>query len=167
MAGVTTEAIKTLREKTGAGVMESKRALEASGGNINQAEQLLREWGLARAGKKAGRVASQGLIEAYVHAGGRIGVLVEVNCETDFVARTEEFKALAHDVAMQIAATNPRLVSDETADGPSADEELPLLRQPFIKDPSLTVQDVVNHAIAKLGENIVVRRFARYELGAE
>ncbi|MBI4491242.1 MAG: translation elongation factor Ts [Chloroflexi bacterium] len=167
MAGVTTEAIKALREKTGAGVMESKRALEASSRNLARAEELLREWGLARAAKRAGRVAAQGLVEAYVHAGGRIGVLVEVNCETDFVARTDEFKRLAHDLAMQVAATNPRSVAGEAGADSTAEEDLPLLEQPFIKDPSQTVQDLINEAIRKLGENVVVRRFCRYELGAE
>lgn len=165
MAAVTTESIKTLREKTGAGVMESKRALEEAGGNMDQAEQLLREWGLARAAKKGGRLAAQGLVEAYVHAGGRIGVLVEVNCETDFVARTDEFQRLAHDIAMQIAATNPASVGDD--EGATPDGEQPLLDQPFIRDNALTVRDVIKQAIAKLGENIVVRRFARFELGGE
>lgn len=162
---MTTEAIKALRNKTGAGVMDAKRALEQSGGNQDKAENLLREWGLARAEKKVGRIASQGIVESYIHAGGRIGVLVEVNCETDFVARTDEFKLLARDLAMQIAAMNPSSVSG--GDELSEDESVPLLKQQFIRDASRAVEDVIREAIAKLGENIVVRRFSRFELGAD
>lgn len=167
MAQITTEAIKALRERTGAGVMDCKRALEEAGGDSDRAERLLREWGIARASKKTTRAASQGLVEAYVHAGGRIGVLIEVNCETDFVARTDLFKQLAHDLAMQVAATNPPSVSEEGSRDGAEGQSLPLLKQPFIKDESRTVQDVIHEAISKLGENIVVRRFARFELGGE
>lgn len=165
----STEDVKKLREETGAGIMESRRALIEAGGDWERAKQLLREWGAVKAEKKVGRVARQGIVDCYIHAGGRIGVLVEVNCETDFVARNEQFRQLAHDIAMQIAATNPRYIGTE----PEAEAvvgvspyELPLLKQPFIKDPSITVEDLVRQAIARLGENIVIRRFARFEVGA-
>lgn len=166
MAEITTAMVKALRDQTGAGIMDAKRALESTGGNMAKAAEILREQGLARAAKKAERVAGQGLVEAYIHAGGRIGAMVEVNCETDFVARTDDFKRLAHDVAMQVAATNPKIVGNEgTRDEQIPDEEI-LLKQPFIKDPSVSIEDLVKNSIAKLGENIVVRRFARFELGA-
>jgi elongation factor Ts len=158
----TTEQIKELRELTGAGIMECKRALD-EGGSIEGAQKLLKEWGLATAEKKAGREASQGLIESYVH-GGRIGAIVEVNCETDFVARTDDFKKLAREIAMQVASMNPSRVSSQEQ---SNDGDVPLLDQPYIRDSSKTVQDLINDAIAKLRENIVVRRFARFELGSE
>ncbi|HEY8492037.1 MAG TPA: translation elongation factor Ts [Dehalococcoidia bacterium] len=164
---VSTNDVKLLREQTGAGVMECKRALEEAGGDFEQAKQLLKEWGAARAEKRAAREASQGIIEAYIHAGGRIGVLVEINCETDFVARTDTFKDLAHDIAMQVAATNPLAVSEEDLpeDAEGDPKDLCLLLQPFIKDQGRTVGDVVKEAIAKTGENIRVRRFVRYALG--
>ena len=164
---VSTEQIKQLREQTGAGIMDCKRALEEARGNPGEAEKLLKQWGLANVAKKAGREASQGIVDSYIHAGGRVGALVEVNCETDFVARTGDFRALVHDIAMQVAAMNPSRLS---ADEPSTDGlkgDVPLLEQPFIKDPSKTIKDLVNEAIAKLRENIVVRRFARFELGTE
>jgi elongation factor Ts len=167
LAEVTTETIKTLRERTGAGIMDCRRALVDAGGDMDKAEKLLREWGIASAAKKATRAASQGVVESYIHAGGRIGVLVEVNCETDFVARTDLFKALARDLAMQIAAMNPPSVTEETGGNGAEGDAVPLLKQQFIKDPSRTVQDVIHDAISKLGENILVRRFARYELGGE
>jgi elongation factor Ts len=161
------EKIKQLRERTSAGVMDCKRALEQSGGDMEKAEKLLAEWGMASASKKAHRVTAQGLVESYIHAGGRIGVIVEVNCETDFVARTDEFRKLAHDIAMQIAAQNPIVVHEE--DLPEGFEGLPteavLMLQPFIRDPSRTIRDLVNEAIGKTGENIQVRRFARFEIG--
>ena len=164
---ISVSAVKALREQTGAGVMDCKRALEASGGDMDQAAAWLRQQGLAIAAKKTNRLAAQGLVESYIHAGGRIGVLVEVNCETDFVARTSEFKELAHNLAMQIAATAPRCISpDETF--PDADYSPPescLLTQPFIRDPDKTVRDVITETIAKVGENIQVRRFSRFELG--
>jgi elongation factor Ts len=156
----TTEQIKELRDLTGAGIMECKRALE-EGGSIEDAQKLLKEWGLATAEKKAGREASQGLIESYIHS-GRIGALVEVNCETDFVARTEDFRVLAREIAMQVAATNPSRLN---AQEPAEDGDVPLLDQPYIRDPNKTVQDLLNEAIAKVRENIVIRRFARFELG--
>ena len=166
MAQITTAMVKELREQTGAGVMDAKRALEQTGGDMVKAMAILREQGLARAAKKAERVAGQGLVEAYVHAGGRIGAMVEVNCETDFVARTDDFKRLAHDIAMQIAATSPRAVGNEPQEEEQPPVEEVLLKQPFIKDPSITIEDLVKNSIAKLGENIVIRRFARFELGA-
>ncbi len=171
--------VKELREKTGAGIMECKRALEETGGHVDKAMDLLRQQGLAKADKKSGREASQGLIEPYIHGGGRIASLVEVNCETDFVARTPDFKELAHDIAMQVAATSPRYL--EVAVVPEADwadlerefgsreraaEAVCLLEQPFIKDPKRSIRDLVKGSIAKIGENIVVRRFARFEVGA-
>ena len=165
---ITADDVKRLRELSGAGVMDCKRALEDAGGNVDRATQLLWERGIAQAEKRSSRSASQGLVETYIHAGGRIGVIVEVNCETDFVARTDTFRELAHDIAMQIAATNPVAVSEAdlpaNADGRDPAEAV-LLRQPFIKDPGRSIADVVRDAIARTGENIVVRRFARFELG--
>ena len=159
--------IKKLREKTGAGVMDCKKALTEAGGDQVKAVALLRERGLSMAERKAHRSTEQGLVECYIHAGGRIGAMVEVNCETDFVARTDDFRALARDLAMQVAATGPLAVSKEelspNAEGPV--EETCLLNQPYIRDPSRTVQDIVNDVIAKTGENVRVRRFARFELG--
>lgn len=147
--------------------MDCRRALEKCSGNIESATKLLREQGLAVAAKKASRVASQGLIEVYVHAGGRIGAMVEVNCESDFVARTDEFKKLAHELAMQIAAINPQFVSAE--DVPAGEKvnpaEVCLLQQPYIRDQQRTVNDLLVETIARTGENIKVRRFARFELG--
>lgn len=158
----TTTQIKELREKTGAGIMECKRALD-EGGSMPEAEKLLKQWGLAMAEKKAGREASQGVIDSYVHA-GRIGAMVELNCETDFVARTDDFKTLAREIAMQVAATNPSRISSQETE-PAEDGDVPLLDQPYIRDPSKTVQELLNDAIARLRENIVVRRVARFELG--
>ena len=172
--------VKELRNLTGAGIMESKRALEEVGGDVSKAEALLVQQGLAKADKKAGRAAKQGIVEPYIHGGGRIAALVEVNCETDFVARTEDFRNLAHDIAMQVAAMAPKFVSvDEISDDQWADLErehgdrkkaaqaVCLLDQPFIKDPKLTIQDLTKAVIGKLGENVVVRRFARFEVGAD
>ena len=164
----TTQQIKELRERTGAGVMECKRALDEAG-SVDSAEKLLAQWGLKKAEKKLGREANQGIVDSYVHAGGRIGAMVEVNCETDFVARNEQFRALVHDIAMQVAAMNPKRLraDDPTPNGLEGEPEVPLLEQAFIRDPSKTIQDLVTEAIAKLGENIVVRRFARFELGGQ
>jgi elongation factor Ts len=164
----TTQQIKELRERTGAGVMECKRALDEAG-SVDSAEKLLAQWGLKKAEKKLGREANQGIVDSYIHAGGRIGAMVEVNCETDFVARNEQFRALVHDIAMQVAAMNPRRLraDDPTPNGLEGEPEVPLLEQAFIRDPSKTIQDLVTEAIAKLGENIVVRRFARFELGGQ
>jgi len=176
---VSTTAIKDLREKTGAGVMDCKKALLEAEGNLEKAIEILNQRGIALARKKAERVADQGIIEAYVHPGGRIGVLVEVNCETDFVARTDEFKDLAHNLALQIAAMCPQFISPEDmAQETEIEIEIEieietdadaktacLLLQPYIKEPDKTVQDIVTETIAKVGENIKVRRFIRFELG--
>ena len=164
---VSVEAIKELRERTGAGIMDCKRALQESNGDLAGAEEILRERGVASAAKKASRATNQGVVESYIHSGGRIGALVEVNCETDFVARTPDFKELAHDLAMQVAAMSPLYVDDsEIPDGDEVDpQQACILQQPFIKDPSRTVQDLVNEAISKLGENVRVRRFTRFSLG--
>ena len=161
----STEQIKELRERTGAGIMDCKRAIDEAG-SMEGAEKLIKEWGLAGVSKKAGREANQGLVESYIHAGGRIGALVEVNCETDFVTRTDDFKALVREIAMQVAAMNPSRVSpdDPSSDGQS---DVPLLEQAYIRDPSKTIRDLVHEGIVKLGENIVVRRFARFELGGQ
>jgi elongation factor Ts len=159
----STELIKELREKTGAGIMECKRAIEDAVGDLARAEQLIKERGLAMAEKKAGREAGQGLIDSYIHA-GRIGAMIELNCETDFVARTDDFRLLAREVAMQVAATNPSRISSKEE---STDGDVPLLDQPYIRDASKTVQDLLNETIARVRENIVIRRFARFEIGGQ
>ena len=194
---VTAEMVKELRERTGVGMMDCKKAFIATNGDMEKAIDELRAKGLAKAAKKAGRIATEGLVVSYVHLGGRIGVLVEVNCETDFVAKTDEFKQLAHDISMQIAASNPEFISRDqvTADVIAKEKEILknqareegkpekiidkmvegriekfykekcLLEQPFIKDMDKTVQELIHDYIARLGENITVRRFARYEVG--
>ena len=165
---VTADDVKRLRELSGAGVMDCKKALDEAGGDVDKAVTLLREKGIAGAEKKSGRATSQGLVESYIHAGGRIGVLVEVNCETDFVARTDTFKTLAHDIAMQIAGIPTTLVVNEDdlpADAEGSPEETVLLKQPFIRDGSKSIEQLVKEAIAATGENIRIRRFARFELG--
>src|SRR4051812_24527554 len=146
--------------------MDCKKALVDAAGDIDKAISLLREKGLSQIAKRSGRDAGEGIVETYIHAGGKIGVIVEVNCETDFVARTPDFKALAHDVAMQIAATNPSELGEADGKADAAEADLPLLQQPFIKDPKKTVADLVRDTAAKTGENVVIRRFTRYELGA-
>lgn len=164
---VSTEAVKELRERTGAGVIDCKKALLEAAGDLEKAIEALNQQGLALARKKADRIASQGVVEVYVHPGGQIGAMVEVNCETDFVARTEEFKELAHNIVLQIAAMSPQFISpDETPPGADADSQTAcLILQPFIRDPSKTIQDIVTETIAKVGENIKIRRFVRFELG--
>lgn len=194
---ITAAMVKELRERTGAGMMDCKKALMETNGDIEKAIDELRAKGLAKAAKKSGRIASEGVVDSYIHAGGRIGVLVEVNCETDFVAKTEEFKNLVHDIAMQIAAANPEYVKREDVPedvvarerevlkAQALEEGKPekviekmiegrmekffkekcLLEQPFIKDPDKTVQELVHEHIAKIGENINIRRFVRYEVG--
>ena len=164
---VSVEDIKALRQITGAGVMDSKKALEESGGDLQAAEEILRQQGIASAAKKANRATNQGLIESYIHSGGRIGAIVELNCETDFVARTDDFKLLAHNLAMQVAAMSPTYIDESTVpDGETADAAQDcLLQQPFIRDPAKTVQDLVNETVGKLGENVRVRRFTRFSLG--
>ncbi len=165
-----TELIKELRSRTSAGVMDCKKALEEVNGDVDRAEIILREKGIASAAKKAGRDTEQGLIETYIHSGGRIAAMVEVNCETDFVARTEEFSKLAHDIAMQVAAMDPKTVdttqsNENSGSANENDGEYSLLGQPFIKDPSKSIQDLINETVGKLGENIRVRRFQRFSLG--
>ena len=166
---ITVDRVKELREQSGAGVMECRNVLLEAEGDMEKARQILKERNLFKAEKRKQRSASQGLIEAYIHTGGRIGAMVEVNCETDFVARTNEFKQLAHHLAMQVAAMPAQFISKEEAPE-GADIELQeacLLLQPYIKDPSMTVQDIINEAIAKTGENIKVSRFAKFELGEQ
>ncbi|MEZ4502699.1 MAG: translation elongation factor Ts [Dehalococcoidia bacterium] len=165
---VSTDDVKRLREETGAGVMDSKRALEQAGGDFGKAKEILREAGIASAAKRADRATGQGVVESYIHGEGRIGALVEINCETDFVARTDTFRELARNVAMQVAAMNPLgLTEDEVpADAPGQRSEHALLEQPFIRDASRTIGDLVQDAIAQTGENVRIARFARFELGA-
>ncbi|WP_433943305.1 translation elongation factor Ts [Paenibacillus sp. SN-8-1] len=194
---VDAKAVKELREKTGAGMLDCKKALEEANGDLTKAAELLREKGLSAASNKAGRVATEGVVQSYIHAGGRIGVLVEINCETDFVAMTEQFKEFARDIAMHIAASNPKYVRREEV--PAGDiekekeilkaqalnegkpekivekmvegrigkyyEEYCLLEQSFVKDPDKTISQLLNEKISTIGENISIRRFARYELG--
>src|SRR3990170_4429430 len=147
---VNASSVKELRDKTGAGIMDCKKALAESAGDIEKAVDYLRRKGLAAAARKMGRVAAEGLVGAYIHAGGKIGVLVEINCETDFVARTAEFQALLKDIAMQVAAASPRVVRREEVSA---------------ADPDKNISNVINDAIARFGENIQIRRFARYHLG--
>lgn len=164
---VTADDVKRLRAETGAGVMDSKRALEEADGDFEGARRLLRERGVALAAKRSERSTGQGLVEAYIHGDGRIGALVEVNCETDFVARTDTFKQLAKDVAMQVAAMNPLGVTEEDVpeDVEGDRSQHALLEQPFIKDASQTIGELLREAVAQTGENIRVANFARFELG--
>jgi len=177
---VTTSLVKELREQTGAGIMECKRALVESNGDLKKASDFLKQQGLAKAEKKMGRAANQGLIEVYVHAGGRIAAMIELNCETDFVARTPDFKAVARDVAMQVAAMNPKYLSEdavpaeawaeldaEYGDRKKAVEAVCLYSQAFIRDPKLSISELVRQGVAKLGENIQIQRFARFEVGTD
>jgi elongation factor Ts len=167
MAKIGTAQIKQLRDKTGAGIMDSKRALEAADGDMDKAAAALMEKGLASAAKRAGRDASEGVIEAYIHTGSRVGSLVELNCETDFVARTSEFKALARDLAMQVAAMNPKYVDREGVPEDAGDisEDEILLDQMYIRDGSVRVSDLVKEMISKVGENVKVGRIERFALG--
>ncbi len=160
---VSIDQIKALREETGAGVMDCRSALEQVDGDLDAAREILREKGISTAAKRADRATGQGLIESYIH-GGRIGVLVDLRCETDFVARTEPFKELAHDIAMQIASMQPAAVSADQLDGEDA-EATALLDQPFIRDAGQTIADRINDVIASVGEKIEVARFVRYEVG--
>ncbi len=164
---ISTEQIKELRNLCGAGIMECRGVLMEVEGDMQKALKLLKERGLIKAQKRADRATTQGLVEAYIHTGGRIGALVEVNCETDFVARTEEFKQLAHDLAMQVAALSPKYIrKEEIPEGADIDPQTAcLLQQQYIKDPTMTVNDAIAQVIAKTGENIRVSRFARFELG--
>jgi elongation factor Ts len=197
MPQITSQMVKELRERTLSGMMDCKRALEATDGDMEKAIDYLREKGLVIAAKKAGRIATEGLIEAYIHMGGRLGVLVEVNCETDFVAKTELFQQLAHDIAMHIAAAKPLYVKREDVPQEVLDhekaiyqaaakeegkpdkiierivegriekfyQEVCLLEQPFVRDPDKTVNQLIQEIISKLGENIQIRRFIRFERG--
>ena len=162
MVQVSVEDIRKLRAMTGAGILDCRNALQEADGDNSKAQSILRAKGLASVAKKASRAAAEGMVESYIHSGSRIGVLLELNCETDFVARTDEFRELAHDLAMQVAAMDPDIVRAD--DG---DEGVSLMEQSFVKDPSKSIQDLVNDAIAKLGENIQVRRFIRYALAEE
>ena len=196
---VTTEDIKNLREATGAGILDCRNALTETGNDFDKAVDFLREKGLAAAAKRADREASEGYIELYSHGDGRVGVMVEVNCETDFVGRSEDFRKFAHEIALQIAAAAPQYVSEEQipasvlekeekiASARAKEEGKPdkivpkivegyvkkfkdenvLLRQAYIRDDSLTIQDLINQNVGTLGENIIIRRFVRYELGEE
>ena len=164
---VTAAQVKELRDKTGAGIMDSKRALEESAGDIAKAESILNAKGLASAAKKADRSTSEGLVVSYIHTGGRVGSMVELNCETDFVARTDDFGILGRNIAMQVAAMNPiyldrASVPEDVED--VKDEEL-LIEQEYIRDSSMKITDLVKESIGKLGENIRIRRFSRFELG--
>ena len=164
---VTVEQIRDLRNQTGAGVMDCKQALDASDGDLEKAAESLRAKGFAQAARRSDRITNQGLVEAYVHTGGRVAAMVELGCETDFVARTPEFKDLAHDIAMQVAAMAPAYLDEDDIE--EGDERPPaqvsLLRQPFIKDNSSSVAEVVQELAAKMGENIKVLRFSRLALG--
>jgi elongation factor Ts len=194
---ITAQMVKELRGATAAGVLDAKKALEASGGDFDKAVDILREKGAARAAKRSGRAASEGVIELYAHPGNRVGVILELNCETDFVARNEEFQELAHDLALHIAAMNPQYVTSDEVPTDELDretevlrnqalaegkpeqivekivagrmnkfyEEFCLLEQPFVKDDKVKIKDLITDTIRKTGENIVVRRFARYALG--
>jgi elongation factor Ts len=196
MATATTSQISELREKTGAGLLDVKKALDEAKGNMEEAETLLRKKGIASAAKKAGRSTSEGLVESYIHVGGKVGVLVEVNCETDFVAKTDDFKAFCRDICLQIAAANPSYVRREEV--PEADlakerdiaaaqmagkppaaiqkivegklekfySQVCLMDQPFVKLPEKTIKDILTEKISKLGENMQIRRFVRFQLGA-
>ncbi|HEX9284687.1 MAG TPA: translation elongation factor Ts [Nitrospirales bacterium] len=198
MAGDST-LVKELRQKTGAGIMDCKQALVENGDDLAKAIDWLRQKGLAAAGKKAGRTTNEGVIASYIHSGSKVGVLVEVNCETDFVARNDEFQSLVRDLTLQIAASKPVYVRREDVPQETLDKEMQiyrgqakemgkpqaawekiasgklekfyqdscLLEQPFVKDPSVKIADLLNQKIAKIGENIAVRRFTRYQLGEE
>ena len=164
---ISTDMLRELREQSGAGVMACRNALIEAEADIERAMAILKEQSMTIVDKKKEREALQGLVESYVHPGGRVGAIIEINCETDFVARTDEFKDLAHNVAMQVTAMNPKyLRPEDIPEGEEADESDCLLLQAYIRDPGLTIQDIVNEVIAKVGENIKVSRFTRFELGA-
>ena len=194
---ISANQVKALREATGAGVLDCRKALQENNGDYDKAVAYLREKGLAAAAKKAGREAKDGVVELYSHGGGRVGVMVEVNCETDFVARTEQFRTFAHDLALHVAAANPRYLDvadvpaelleseksiarnralqegkpekilDKIVDGRIEKfyQEACLLQQPFVKDESVKIADLLKQTIAAIGENVIIRRFARWELG--
>ena len=166
---IPTDKLKELREQSGAGIMACRNALLEAEQDMEKALQILKEQNLFIAEKKRERSTSQGLIEAYVHTGGRIGAMVEVNCETDFVARTDEFRELAHHLAMQVAAQDPQFILPETVpEGANVEaHQACLLLQPYIRNLNMTVQDLINETIAKVGENIKVSRFVRFKLGEQ
>ena len=161
------DRVKELRKQSGAGIMQCRNALAEAQGDMKKAFQALKEQGVLKAKAKKERATTQGLVEAYIHSGGRIGAMVELNCETDFVARTDEFKELAHQLAMQVAAMDPQFISgEEVSKGSDLEPQtVCLLLQPYIKDPEKSVQEIITETIAKVGENIKVGRFARFELG--
>jgi len=197
MATISAEMVKQLRDKTGSGIMDCKAALSECQGDIGKAIDFLRKKGLATAAKRAGRAMSEGIVQSYIHTGGRIGVLVEVNCETDFVAKTDDFKAFTKNIAMHIAATSPlgvkpedipeetvnkekeiyraqalesgkpEKILDKIAEGKLDKffKEVCLLNQPYVRDPNITVADAINDVIAKVGENVTIRRFVRFQIG--
>ena len=195
MSEITPQLVRDLREKTNAGMMDCKRALTEAGGDINKAEEILRAKGIASAGKKASRSAKEGIVASYIHLQGKVGVLVEVNCETDFVAKNENFRDFVKDITLHIAAANPTCVSREQIDAAEIERErsiyrqqvegkpanivdkivegkvekflgtVCLMEQPFIKNPDMTITDLVKAKISELGENIVIRRFTRYMVG--
>src|SRR3989338_10279934 len=154
MSNISIEDVKRLREQTAAGIADCRRALEEAKGDFTKAEGLLRSWGIAKAASKADRAVGAGLVDTYIHANGKVGAMVEVNCETDFVARTDEFKSLCHEVAMQVAAMDPKDVEE-------------LKKEDYIRDSSKTIETLIKETIAKIGENVVIKRFMRFELGLE
>ncbi len=164
---IPTDRVRELREQSGAGIMECRNVLLETEGDMEKALQILKQQNLFKAEQSRKRSTSQGLIETYVHSGGRIGAMIELNCETDFVARTDEFKELAHHIAMQVAAMSPKFVSpEEVPVGADVDAQVAcLFLQPDIKDPAMTVQGIIDQLIAKVGENIKISRFARFGLG--
>lgn len=164
---VSATAVKELREATGAGMLDCKKALEETAGDFEKARDILREKGFAQAAKRSERVTAEGLIHAYMHHNSRLGALVEVNCESDFVARTEDFKSLAQQVALQVAGAGPLYLTAEEMPADSTDDpkDVCLMNQAFLLDESKTIEDLVKETIAKTGENIRIRRFARFELG--
>lgn len=170
MEEVTIDCIRELRDRSGAGIMDCRKALVETKGNIEKAVEILKEQGLLKAKKKTERTADKGLIESYIHAGGRIGAMIELNCETDFVARTKEFKQLAHHLAMQVAAMDPHFIAKEDFKdtGKNLDPQTAcLLLQSDIKDPDKTIEDTIVEVVARVGENIKVSRFARFELDSQ
>ena len=164
---ITATMVKELRSQSGAGIMECKSALKETSGDVEAAITFLRKKGLAKADKKSDRQTGDGSVGTYIHAGNKLGVMVELNCETDFVARTPEFKELAHDLAMQIAAMSPVYIeSQDIPEGSTLSaQDVCLLEQTFIKDPSKTIRELINDVVARVGENVIVRRFHRFALG--
>ena len=164
---VSVELVRTLRDQTGAGIMDCKEALESANGDLEKAAKALLEKGLASAAKRAGKATNEGVIETYLHTGGRVGAMVELGCETDFVARTEEFQKLAHDIAMQVAAMGPVYIDqDEIEEGDARPPaQISLMQQPFIKDSSSSVGEMVKELASKVGENVRVVRFSRLAVG--